>query len=490
MNDFTHRFLNNNFILVLIILCAAFAGYAYMLGGEFNSGDDRALIVQNQDIRSFDNLGAIFRKSFFGSSFYFRPLVIVYFMIVYHFFGLNPFYYYLAFLLLHAATAVSVFWLVRHILDSQKIGFYVSLLFVLHPIHWEAVSTNSSDTLLCAFFYINAFTFYALSVRRHPAILYYIPSLVFYAAALLSKEYTVTFPLILLSFHYFLIKDKKNPWMFALLRVLPFSILFLVYYQWRQALNITQVYLWPTVKHMVLAFVIFLKSLIINFQLILWPVGLHKDRLDSIARSFFETEIVCTILFFFLVAILLLKNLKKMDPQVKFFLSWFCITMLPVSQIIPIGAQIGYISTGERFMYLSSVGIFPLIVLAYKVIFQRAIPPKLITKRALTYIAIGWFLFLLLTTMGQSSIARNKAAVYRQTLNYNPNNTRIRYMLGLEYVKKGLYDEAEWHFRRILAIDPVNVKATIALKQALKDKAGFKEWLKKHKAGMQEPLNP
>ena len=94
--------LSRSFLSVFLFLAVSVtAAYSFMLHAPFRGMDDFTSIVENQDIRDFKNLPRIFTGSFFGDKSYYRPLVSFTYMLEYHAFGLNAFWYNLDNVLLH-----------------------------------------------------------------------------------------------------------------------------------------------------------------------------------------------------------------------------------------------------------------------------------------------------------------------------------------------------------------------------------------------------
>ena len=155
--------------LIWLIFLAGLLAYAVMFNDHFKTADDLMTIVHNENIRHFSRLPEIFGSSFFGTSSYYRPLVAFSHMLEYHLFGLQAFFYYLTNLILHLASALTIFFLMRLFFSKAVQAFCIALLFAIHPIHWEAVSNISGRAiLLCGFFYLTHFYFsvYFISSRR------------------------------------------------------------------------------------------------------------------------------------------------------------------------------------------------------------------------------------------------------------------------------------------------------------------------------------
>ena len=188
MKEFLPNLSRSNFWPILLVVLLGFSAYSFMLGGTFKHLDDQASIINNDDIKSFSNTVKILKKPFFEEKYYYRPLVSLSFMAEYHLFGLNPFFYNLVNLLFHLATGIVVFFIVGRIFQDKAISFFVSLLFVIHPIHWEAVSNIAGRSIvLCAFFTMSAFLFYLQSLVKKSKKIFYGLSIICFVLSLLSK---------------------------------------------------------------------------------------------------------------------------------------------------------------------------------------------------------------------------------------------------------------------------------------------------------------
>lgn len=474
MRNLSENFFNRKALMIALIVLVGFTAYSFMLSGTFKHMDDNFSIVDNQDIKDFANIGKIFQKPFFDQPYYYRPMVSFSFMMEYHVFGLNPFFYNLTNLLLHLATAVTIFFLIGLIFRSQAISFFAALLFAVHPIHWEAVSNIAGRAIvLCAFFYFNAFLFYCLA-REKKISAYYFLSLVFVSLALLSKETASTFPIMLMSYEFF-IGRKEKKWVYqATRRLAPFFMLVVVYLFLRSSLRMNMFY-WRHPSEVILEVLTFLRTMITYFRIFIFPVDLHFDRSRLVFSSFFDWELITTTIFFVVLLFILVSFRTKLKKEFLFFVSWIFIELLPVSQIIPIGIQFEYIPTAEHFFYTASLGVFVVMVLCFCWIYEEGMRRQVISKPAAIFFVTGLYVFLFLITVQQNIYSSNELAMLKRSAEYNQRNTRIQIVLGLSYVKKNSFKEAEKCFRKALVIEPYNAAARIALGKVLCDQGHFLE---------------
>lgn len=100
--------------------------------------DDFPFILQNPEINTI-NLFAAFGNNYFNNSGYYRPLPEIYFSLVYGLFGQNAFFYHLVQLLLHISCTCVLF-LFFNKFFRLSLAFFLSLIFLVHPINVESVS--------------------------------------------------------------------------------------------------------------------------------------------------------------------------------------------------------------------------------------------------------------------------------------------------------------------------------------------------------------
>ena len=466
MQNLTSKIFGNNVALVCIVLLLGSLTHAGALAAPFKTLDDNVSIVNNPDIKSFANLGKIFTASFFGDDHYYRPMVSLSFMAEYRLFGLDPFFYNLTNLALHLAVAVTVFFLVFILIADRAAAFFTSLVFAVHPVHWEAVANiPGRAVILSAFFTLNAFLFYLLSEEKKRFAACYGLSLVFFTCGLLSKESAAMMPVVLLSYMFFLCKGPKKYVLAA-----PFFLIIAGYVVWRRSLGIMGTYPWRSLHEHVLGFMTFLSAVLTYLRLLVWPSGLHFDRAQRMFLSFSDPGLFAALIAFLAAGLAAVKFSKRLPGHVLFFAAWFCVELFPVSQIVTtIGVGPGYISAAEHFLYLPSIGVLALIVMGAKRLYVLNGKMGFLSLNASRVLITGGLLALMLVTVHQEIFSRNALAMFERTIEYNPANARILFSAGLEEAHRGRYGQAEAYFRRAVTREPPNVSYRIALSRTLYD---------------------
>jgi hypothetical protein len=132
---------------------------------------------------------------------YYRPGGALYYLPLYHFFGLNPLPYRIVQISTLALSIPIAYYLARLLTASRSVAFLAVLAFCYHPYvaNLAFVGAFIYD-VLCGLFYFAALTYY-IHIREKGAYLrplQLVLFLVLYVCALNSKEMAVTLPVIVL----------------------------------------------------------------------------------------------------------------------------------------------------------------------------------------------------------------------------------------------------------------------------------------------------
>lgn len=461
-----------------IIILIGFVVYSFMFHAPFKTPDDTYSTTHNPLIGDLANLGKVFKESFFGGGYYYRPLVNASFMFEYQLFGLNPFYYNLDNFILHAMNVVMVF-LIAGILLNQSTAFWVSLLFMIHPIQWSSVSVIANRSiLLCGFFsFLSFWLFLRFYLMKHHPINLLLSSVAFFLAAL-TKEAGIMMPFVILLFIGIHEKSLKNKVIHSIQIMFPYMVFLLCYIGIRTSLGFTQTIPWRDPWEYYLGIMSFLRGQLTWMVLLIFPLGLHFDRAQALFMHPFQPEIFLTLAVYISMILLLFIFRKSFSKIVWFLIGWYCIEVLPVSEIVTtINVQEGYISMAEHFLYVPSLALFCLAVMTVEKCIGINNQKQLMSAVVVNMMLTMYLFFLAIMTIAQNIYAQSSLGMYRQTIKYNSYNLRILDVLALESARLGRFDEAEECFRKILAIKPDNVKARIGLAKSLCDQGKCAESL-------------
>ena len=448
-----------------VIIVLGFIAYGSMLPSPFRVMDDRISIIDNPAIKSIQNIPTIFKEGYFHDKSYYRPLINLTFMGEYQAFGLNSFFYNLDNLILHILNALLVILLVSRLTNNAAIGFWTGLLFVIHPVQWEAVcNVPGRAILLSAFFVLSSFVLF-LEYYKYRRGLFLILFLITFFLGLLCKESTGVLPFVVMAF---LFVDKTYPWYQKLKGLWPFFIGIAGYLSLRQYLGITNVHQTSQPGILILGFVTFLRSVITDLRLFVFPVGLHYDRCLSYMMSLREPQALATCFFWATTLMTGIFCYRKIQPFIRFLIVWFFIELFPVSQLVAsIGVGVGRISTADHFLYLACIPVFIGMVMAFQWIYEFNAKKGFIKTYFLKFLAGGFLAFLLLTAVEQSIYASNEYSMISRSLAFEPNNPRVQGDMAILSIFRKDIPDAKRHFMAAIKAEPTNPVYHIGLGTAL-----------------------
>jgi protein O-mannosyl-transferase len=423
----------------LHIAFAACALAALVLIGYFNSTtngfvwDDHQQIVMNPTLKPAAPITEIFssdtrfahQDSGVQNQTY-RPLQMLTYRIIAGTFGLSPTAFHLCNLLFAIGCTVAAFAVFRLLTRNTVSAFAAASLFALYPIHTEAVDwIAASPDLGCTLFLLIAFALFLAARRtdppRQPAWLLPLLSLASYAIALLWKETSSVFPLLLLA--YILLIEKTG--LRAALKAsgaywatLALYIAIRVSVLGGPATGIRDWALTP------LQFLLNITHLLLLYWLKLaWPFQLNAYYLFSPIRSLSDPRAIAAILFA-AVAIAGLIYIARRAALPAFAALWVCITLLPTLDIYAVGRNV----FAERYLYLPSIGFCLLLILAATRLIDLA-PEKLRKPAAISLLVVT------LTAFAAATIQRNPdwkddTTLFTQTLRTSPNAPFVRVMVA------------------------------------------------------------
>jgi protein O-mannosyl-transferase len=371
-----------SFARILLLICLlSFLGYANSLGGEFVF-DDTDQIVENQNIRSWENLQKAFTThvwAFRDQSGaldtppplpYYRPLFTVMLTVEYHLFGLWPQGWHLVSLLLHILCSVSVFYVIRQLSGNPLTALIASALFSVHPVHAESVSwiSGMTDPLFGCFF-LTSFYFYlkargeeADPARRRVILL----SLGAFVLAVFAKETALS--LLVLVFGHQLIGTSGKPsqrFRAAVLRTLPYAAVALIYLVPRYLVLGDLMWKNPQAPQRPLTYTLLTLPFVICSYVyhLLWPIGLSVTYQTSFVTTVTSTSFLIPAALITISVSALVFYRKKISREVWEALLLTFVPLLPV-------LNLGQVSREEylvfdHYLYLPVSGLTYLIALAF-----------------------------------------------------------------------------------------------------------------------------
>lgn len=381
----------------------------------------------------------------------YRPLSIVTFAIEYAIAGESPAMSHGINMLLYLLSGLVLFVLLRKFWTPRqpRLSFLVPLLFLIHPVHTEAVANIKGRDELMAFLLLFTTLWLVFRYLRSGKAGHVIAAVAVFFLALMTKENSITFLAVIPLACYFF---SKTAFQHILKLILPFAGAAVVYLFIRykvvglgggsmdDVMNDPFLYAsWAEQK--ATAFFILLKYLQLQF----WPHPLSYDYgFQQIAyKAFSDPWVILSIVLHVGILIAGLAGLIKKRIWA-FAALYYLVTLSIVSNLlIPLGGTMG-----ERLIYLSSFGF--VLALGWMLMrIYKAIPTNVRQPVA------ALFLTIILVASGYKTISRNADWKSNQTLfvedaNKVPNSIKANTAAANALIDLYLEEQDPAYLRRAL----------------------------------------
>lgn len=436
--------IRNEFIAFLVIFILGFAAYSNSLKGDF-VWDDEVLVKENLNIKDWSKT----LKFFIGDSgtkiiekgIIFRPVQMASYSLDYSFWGINSIGYHLTNVILHILVVFAAYVLVKLLFNSKTLSFLTSILFIVHPVHTEAISYISGRAdPLAALFILSCVILYIKQSTLLKNTTSYFLILISYVFALLSKEYSLVTPLLLFIYSYTFNKKLLFKEFFSVL-IISFSyVLLRLFIIPTHAIATSN--LFQRIPGFFIAITEYLKLLLI-------PLNLHMEYGNKLF-NFYNVKVILGLIITILIFTYAFIK-RKSDKLIFFSIFWFFICLLPVSNLFPVNAYMA-----EHWLYLPSIGFFILLANIFALLYKVKIKYfKFVTIILVACLVAVYFI----TTIKQNNYWRNNLSFGSHTLQYAPDSTRLHALICQSCIKIGEIKTAEIFCRRAMEIDPNNPNA-------------------------------
>lgn len=185
-----------------IVSAAAWALYARVLDYDWTGLDDKVLILDQQAwLARFDGVFSAFGRTYFGSGdHYYRPIVTASYVLDAQWSAGRAFGYHFTNVLLHSLVSVFVYYFLRRLKLGEWLAVFGAIVFAVHPALVETVAwvPGRNDSLL-AIFSLASMLALARDLEA-PTLVTKAIHLTALTAALFTKETAIVLPLVMLAF--------------------------------------------------------------------------------------------------------------------------------------------------------------------------------------------------------------------------------------------------------------------------------------------------
>ena len=426
---------------IAAIAAIAFIAFSPCLKNDLLSWDDYNYIRDNPLIRLFtiQNIVHLFNYHTYVVGNY-HPLTMLTYIIEYQLAGVNPVLYHFDNLLLHLFNIV-LFSYMMWLMTKKKIAILVAtMLFAVHPMRVESVvwAAERKDVLYTFFFLLALISYIWFLLRDRKQVSFYILSIGFFILSILSKGQAVVLPLVLILADYWF--DKKIT-VKSLADKIPFflvSLLSGIQAIAAQHSSLTEQRMGAHSFPERITVALFNISAYL-FKLI-WPFSLRAfysypppDEMSLIyGGAVLAVVIVVLVLFFY-----------RKNKTVVFGSLFFLFTISIVSQILPVGNAI----IADRYAYIPYIGLFFIAGIFIDRLSERD------QRNKAYYLAIPVFLGLVFTikSYAQAQTWKDNVTLWENALGQDPGNWLAHLNLGKQYTDDQDYQKAIGHLNEAVA---------------------------------------
>jgi len=419
-----------------LIFVLGFLLYGQTLFFDFTYFDDQELIINKEEIlKDVRNIGLIFTNDafFYADKFYYRPLLNISFMWDAQVGGALAPLFHLDNILFHLLAVGLAFYLLTRLGARREVAFYLSLVFLAHPVLTQAVAwlPGRSDSLLAVFILSSFIAF--LNFLRQPRLRSYIFYLLFFLLALLTKETAVVLPVLLLFYVYFIDRGNLERHDKYLLLLGSGAVAFIWFLLRHFALSGQ-----PT-DWMAAAWSVINNSpaLLVHVGKLLWPFNL------SVLPVLADSSLVYGMATVLILATVWFLSKQKRQPYMWFGVMWFFLFLLP--SLVRLHDTADFL---EHRLYLSFFGF--LLVLA-EFDFIKNID---FSRRATKIVAGASLSLLFLLTLWHSRSFSDRLTFWRAAATSSPHSALAQRNLGVMYYFMGDVPAAILYYTKALALNP------------------------------------
>ncbi|MGD0060626.1 MAG: tetratricopeptide repeat protein [Verrucomicrobiia bacterium] len=442
-------------ILICVCLAVLIAAVYWPVGhAGFLTYDDDLYVTANPHVRGGLTVpGVVWAFTAYHDSNWF-PLTWLSLALDCQWFGMNAGGYHAVNVVLHTASTVLLFLVLRRMTGATWRSACVAAVFGVHPLHVQSVAwVAERKDVLSGLFWMLAMGGYARYVEQ-PTRGRYAAAVGWYAMGLMAKPMVVTLPFVLLLLDYWplgrtrwapSVVDHHAPLRFgALVREkVPFFALAAVSCGvtiWAQhsggaISSLERLPLGPRMANAVVSYVRYMKETV-------WPSGLavfYPYRAWSP-----ETVVVAGAILMAVSGVVIWRARREPYLAVGWF--WFLGTLVPAIGLVQVGGQ----SMADRYTYLPLIGLF--IMLCWSV------PARAIERRNRKVIAGVAAAAAVMACAALSRVQvrywKDSETLFRRALDVTRDNWLAQDGLGVVLEQSGRIPEAIGHLEQALRIKP------------------------------------
>jgi protein O-mannosyl-transferase len=396
---------------------------------QFVNFDDRETIVGNSHIRdglTLAGLGWAFTSAYAANWF---PVTWISHMLDFQLFGADSGWHHLTNVMIHAASVLLLFALMRRMTGRLWESSFVAFVFALHPLHVESVAwvSERKDVLSALFWFLTTWLY--LDYVDRPTLRRYLLALGAFCLGLMSKQMLVTLPFVLLLLDYWPLKRAKTTRLivekvpYLALSAAASLIAYKVQHQAGAVLSVDSIPLATRAANALISYVAYLGTFF-------WPSGLAMFYPYPANLPPWQVAVAALILVAISAAAI-------RRPYLTVGWLWYLGTLVPVIGLVQVGEQ----ARADRYTYIPMIGISIMLAWGMAEIMQRWPRARFTLGVVSAVVCAAW----LTTTWTQIQYWQNSVALFEHALASTDNNYIAHLNLGVVLAEQGRSKDALRH---------------------------------------------
>ncbi|MGA2787509.1 MAG: tetratricopeptide repeat protein [Verrucomicrobiota bacterium] len=433
-------------------MCVIWMVFGQTLGYEFVNYDDNSYVYENLQVIHGLNLQGIKWAFTHNVAANWHPLTMISLMLDYQLHGLHAGGYHFTNVLLHTATAVLLFLVLRGMTGALWRSAFAAAIFAIHPLRVESVAwvTERKD-MLSGLFFVLTLGAYVRYTRTPSSWARYLAVISLFTLGLLSKSSLVTLPFLLLLLDYWPL-DRMQPVVSRsifkvlgplIIEKIPLFVLSIaacvvtILTQQSALAPVGELPLFYRTGYAAVSYVVYLVQMFYPGGLaFLYPFPREGLPLPEV--------VLALVLLAGLSAGVL--ALRRWHPYLVVGWLWYLGMLIPMIGMVHVGS----VARADRFTYLPQIGLY--ILLTWAVVELTA------SWRSRRYVLGGGALVvlavLIICARAQTTYWRDSESLWTRSVASTPGNSIAHNNLGGVFRDQGRIEEAGAQFQMALAINP------------------------------------
>ena len=438
--------------ICVLLAVAVFAVFGQTRHHEFVNLDDEDYVYENPEVLrglTWQGIPWAFTHCYASNWF---PMTWMSHMVDCQLYGLDPGGHHLTSVLLHAATSILLFLVLRQMTGSLWPSAFVAAVFAIHPLRVESVAwVSERKDVLSGLFFMLTLAAYVRYARAAFSLGRYLMVALGFAIGLMSKPMLVTLPFVLLLLDYWPLRRMSptahRPVLAALrplvVEKIPLfglsiaSCAMTIHAQAETLATISDVPVAYRIGNAAVSYIVYLGQMVFPVRLApfyplfadglpVWKVGLALVLLVGISVGVFL--------------------LRRKRPWLLVGWLWYLGMLAPVIGLLQVGNQ----AHADRYTYLPQIGIYLLVAWVARDAFSSRRWGRLILGAA----SLSVIAALMACATIQTSYWRNSMSLWTHTLSCTSRNYAAYNNLGIVFFQRGQAAQAIDEYQKALEIKP------------------------------------